>query len=301
MAEQKLIVTEIERSAIHDGPGLRTVVFLQGCPLSCYWCCNPETQSVRPVLLHDRNRCVGCGACTAVCPNAAVTIENGKAAVDRELCRACGACAAICPLGANSLSGKEMTVAEVLAVVAHDRAYFDATGGGLTLSGGEPLLQSAAPELLKQAKAAGISTAVETTACLSYEKLEAALPYIDRFYVDYKHPDAGALQRAANAFLPLIEENLRRLVRDGACVTLRTPVIPGFNDEETVLERCFAFAVSLGLREYVLLPYHSLGKGKYAKLDLPYSLGDLPILKPEDLAGAAQLGARMGLSVQIGG
>lgn len=181
MAEQKLIVTEIERSAIHDGPGLRTVVFLQGCPLSCYWCCNPETQSVRPVLLHDRNRCVGCGACTAVCPNAAVTIENGKAAVDRELCRACGACAAICPLGANSLSGKEMTVAEVLAVVARDRAYFDATGGGLTLSGGEPLLQSAAPELLKQAKAAGISTAVETTACLSYEKLEAALPYIDRF------------------------------------------------------------------------------------------------------------------------
>ena len=133
MAEQKLIVTEIERSAIHDGPGLRTVVFLQGCPLSCYWCCNPETQSVRPVLLHDRNRCVGCGACTAVCPNAAVTIENGKAAVDRELCRACGACAAICPLGANSLSGKEMTVAEILAVVARDRAYFDATGGGLTL------------------------------------------------------------------------------------------------------------------------------------------------------------------------
>ena len=99
----------------------------------------------------------------------------------------------------------------------------------------------------------------------------------------------------------MIEENLRRLVRDGARVTLRTPVIPGFNDEETVLERCFAFAVSLGLREYVLLPYHSLGKGKYAKLDLPYSLGDLPILKPEDLAGAAQLGARMGLSVQIGG
>lgn len=301
MDEPLLIVTEIERSAIHDGPGLRTVVFLQGCPLRCYWCCNPETQSARPVLLHDKKRCVGCGACLPACKSGAISLSGGRAQIDRAACVGCGCCASVCPMGVNAMSGKPMRLSDIMDVVRRDRAYYEATGGGLTLSGGEPLGQRAAVALLDMARSEGISAFVETTACVPWETLEAAMPVTDGFFVDYKHPDAAALQRATGAFLATVEENVRRLIRAGARVTLRTPVIPGFNDGEETLERCFAFARALGLSEYVLLPYHSLGRGKYEKLDRSYRLDGLPVMGSEALAPAAELGARMGLSVQIGG
>lgn len=301
MDKQTLIVTEIERSAIHDGPGLRTVVFLQGCPLHCFWCCNPETQSVRPVLLHDMKKCVGCGACIAVCPEGAISLRGGKAVIERVACRGCGNCVSACPVAANAMSGKEMSLTEILDVVNRDKAYYDATGGGLTLSGGEPLMQPAAVELLKQAKGGGLSTWVETTAFVPWEILQKAAEYTDGFYVDYKHPDADALRRATGAELLVIEANLRGLAELGANFTLRTPVIPGFNDDREVLKKCFAFAVSLGLERYVLLPYHSLGRGKYEKMDLDYSMDGVPNMLPGELADAAALGEPMGLHVQIGG
>ena len=301
MAENYLLVTEIERSAIHDGPGLRTVVFLQGCPLRCWWCCNPETQPAAPVLLHDLKRCVGCGACLPVCPNGALSLAEGKARVDRTRCRGCGGCVRACPTGANALSGRAMTPEAVLAEVLRDRAYYEATGGGLTLSGGEPLAQPAAADLAALARAAGLSVYAETTACLPWAALERAAPFIDGFYVDYKHPDADALYRATGARLDTVRDNVRRLLAAGARVTLRTPVIPGFNDGQEVLRGCFAFARELGLKEYVLLPYHSLGSGKYKKLDRTPPLEGVPVMKAEELAGAAELGAEYGLTVQIGG
>lgn len=301
MANQTLAVTEIERSAIHDGPGLRTVVFLQGCPLRCWWCCNPETQPARPVLLHDLKRCVGCGGCVPVCPQGALSLTGGKARVDRERCVGCGSCVEVCPVGANALSGKAMTIEEILAVVRRDKAYYDATGGGLTLSGGEPLLQSGAVELLKQAKEAGLSTWVETTACVPWERLAEAGAWLDGLYIDYKHPDAQALEGATGAKLALIENNLRRLAALGASLTLRTPVIPGFNDSPEVLGACFAFAQSLGRERYVLLPYHNLGSGKYQKLDLAPPLEGAPAMQPAALEWAVQVGAEYGLTVQIGG
>lgn len=301
MAEKTLLVTEIERSAIHDGPGLRTVVFLQGCPLRCFWCCNPETQPASPVLLHDTARCAGCGSCVPVCPHGVLSIKEGTAQVNRALCRGCGACAQVCPTGANTLSSRAMTPEEILAVVRRDADYYAATGGGLTLSGGEPLLWPAAIDLLAMAKAAGISTWVETTACLPWERLEAAAQLLDGLYVDYKHPDADALERATGARLPLLEENLRHLAAMGARFTLRTPVIPGFNDSEAALRGCFSIARALGREEYVLLPYHSLGAGKYKKLGLTPPLAQTPIMKPESLSGAVALGAEYGLRIQIGG
>lgn len=301
MAEKTLLVTEIERSAIHDGPGLRTVVFLQGCPLRCWWCCNPETQSLRPVLLHDPKRCVGCGGCVPACPRGAIALREGAPQTDRALCQGCGCCAQVCPVGANSLSSRAMTPQEILNVVRRDSAYYAATGGGLTLSGGEPLLQPAATALLSITKAAGISTFVETTACLPWQRLAEAAPFVDGFFVDYKHPDADALYQATGAQLALVEENLRRLTASGAQVTLRTPVIPGFNDSETALRGCFAFARALGRKEYVLLPYHSLGAGKYKKLGRTPPMADVPAMKPEELTGFVELGAAYGLRIQIGG
>lgn len=301
MDKQTLVVTEIERSAIHDGPGLRTVVFLQGCPLRCFWCCNPETQPMRPVLLHNRKKCVGCGACVAACPNGAIALAEGRAAVDRSVCQSCGNCVAVCPVAANAMSGKEMTLTDVLAVVCRDKAYYDATGGGLTLSGGEPLIQPAAVELLEQAKEAGLSTWVETTAFVPWQTLEKAMAYVDGFYVDYKHPDPDELRRGTGAELSLIEENLLNLSAAGVNLTLRTPVIPGFNDSREVLKGCFAFSRKLGLKTHVLLPYHSLGRDKYDKLGLGYAMDGVPNMLPAELQDAAELGRAMGLQVQIGG
>ena len=301
MDKRTLIVTEIERSAIHDGPGLRTVVFLQGCPLHCCWCCNPETQSVRPVLLHDKKKCVGCGACAAVCPHKAIRMQEGKTKVDRTSCQGCGNCVPVCQMAANAMSGKEMDFTDILNIVDRDRAYYDATGGGLTLSGGEPLMQAAVVGLLKLAKESGLSTWVETTAFVPWEVLEKAAEYVDGFYVDYKHADADALRRATGAELSVIESNLRRLAELNVNVTLRTPVIPGFNDDRETLKACFAFAGGLGLERYVLLPYHSLGRGKYEKLGLDYPMAGVPNMLLSELADAAILGESMGLHVRIGG
>ena len=296
-----MIVTEIERSAIHDGPGIRTVVFVSGCPLRCYWCCNPETQSGRPVLLHDDRLCVGCGACAKVCLQHAVRMEEGKPVIDRTRCIGCGQCAAVCPTGADTISGKEMTLSEILTEVRRDAAYYAATGGGMTLSGGEPLLQKGAPKLLQRVKAEGYSTAVETTACVPWESIEQAIAFTDHFHIDYKHANAVLLKEHTGGQLPLIEENIKKLCQRGAHVTLRTPVIPGFNADEVTLARCFQFAVSCGLTEYVLLPYHALGRGKYQKLDQHYAPGELRTLTAEDLAPYAALGTRIGLAVRIGG
>lgn len=301
MDDKTLTVTEIERSAIHDGPGLRTVVFLQGCPLRCFWCCNPETQPPRPVLLHDRKRCVGCGACASVCPRQAVSLQDGKPVTDRTVCAGCGRCVEVCPTGSNKLSGKEMALTDILDAVCRDRAYYEATGGGLTLSGGEPLRQKNAVELLRLAKERGLSTWVETTAFLPWPVLECAAAFTDGFYADYKHPDAAVLRRGTGAELSVIEKNLRRLAETGVELVLRTPVIPGFNADREILKKCFAFTASLGLKRHVLLPYHSLGRGKYDKLDLPYPMGDAANMQPTELDDAAELGRAMGLEIRIGG
>ena len=256
---------------------------------------------MQPVLLHDRRRCVRCGECVSACPAEALSSAEGAIRADRRRCVGCGGCVSVCPTGANALSGRSMTLSEIMAVVRRDLPYYRSTGGGLTLSGGEPLLQSAAAELLAMAREDGIFTCVETTAFVQWEALEAALPHTGRFFVDYKHPDAETLFRATGALLSTVEDNLRRLADTGAGVTLRTPVIPGFNDDPAVLERCFSFARSLGLSEYVLLPYHSLGREKYRKLDLPYAMEGVPVMNGDQLAPLAEEGTRMGFSVRIGG
>ena len=301
MDNRTLLVTEIERSAIHDGPGLRTVVFLQGCPLRCFWCCNPETRPAKPVLLHDHKKCVGCGACITCCPNAAISLSGGKAVVDRSLCRGCGNCVDICPVGANALSGREMPLADILNLVERDRAYYEFTGGGMTLSGGEPLMQPAAVALLKMAAERGISSWLETTAFVPKAVLEEAARYADGFYVDYKHPDADALRKATAAEIAVVEDNIRFLIEKGANVTLRTPVIPGFNDDREILLRCIAFSASLGLKKHVLLPYHNLGRGKYEKLDLDYPMESAANMLAAELEDMSAIGSDMGLEIQIGG
>ena len=296
-----LFVTQLERCAVNDGPGIRTVVFLQGCPMHCPWCCNPETQSFHPVLMQDRKICVGCGICMQNCAYGNVAIKDGKASFNRNACRLCGVCVDRCPLGALKFSSHTMTVEEILSVVERDRVYYEETGGGLTLSGGEPFLQSASVQLLKRAKESGLHTCVETTLFVPREILADAMPYVDLFYVDAKHPDGEKLQKITGANPERICGNLKFLKENGKDITLRTPVIPGFNREESVIRKLFSFALENGIKDYVLLPYHSLGIKKYDMLGMTYPMGETEVLNPGDLTEYRQIGESMGLKVRIGG
>ena len=297
--EETLLVSQIERCAVRDGPGIRTVVFLQGCPLHCLWCCNPETQSLSPVWMQDEALCRRCGECVGACPHGALKMtENGV--LPGESCIACGACAALCPAGAIRYSSRKMSVEEVLREVLRDKDFYQETGGGLTVSGGEPLLQKNVLTLLRRAGEEGLNVYVETTAHVGRERLEAALPFVDGWYIDYKHPDAQTLRQWTGADKALIESGIRFLRERGAQVTLRTPVIPGFNDSPEILERCYAFARSVGVESYILLPYHELGRKKYRMLRMDYSLRNARTLTEADLRSLQELGAKMSLSVSVG-
>lgn len=299
--KEQLLVTEIERAAFHDGPGIRTTVFMAGCPLRCPWCCNPETQQRKRILMHDIDRCIGCGNCVEVCPVGAATMQNGKPVFNRKTCNFCKECVNTCPVEALSLSGKYMTVEEIMKEVLRDRAYYEATGGGITLSGGEPFFQAwGALRLLTLAKQNGLHTAVETTAFVDTEVLSKALPLVDLFMVDIKHADAASLKTETGADLNTICRNVNMLVSLGADVLLRTPVIPEFNNSPDMIRSIFELDLQLGVNHAVLLPYHSLAKVKYKKLSLPYQLGDLAMISNTDLEPLAEIGRRMGLKVTIG-
>lgn len=249
------VIFDIQRFSLHDGPGIRTTVFFKGCDLRCLWCHNPESQSPTPELLFYEHLCVGCGACRTFC---------GKAFTPA--CTRRGDCAEVCRYGAREKSGRTVTVEETLATVLRDRRFYETSGGGVTLSGGEPLLQpDFAYALLSGLKAAGAHTAIETAAHVPRETLERALPMTDLVLCDIKGIDGDLHRQNTGVSNRRILENARFLMANAKALRFRFPYIPGFNDGEAEAVRAFTKGFELEL-----MPYHETGAGKYRALARPY-------------------------------
>ena len=283
------MLLRIEKSSMHDGAGLRTVVFLKGCNLRCRWCSTPESQRTEVELGFDAALCLGCGACANNCPGRALSRPaGGRIAVEPGRCRRCWLCRDICPQRALFYYGREASVAEVLDTVLKDEVFYFYSGGGVTVSGGEPLLQADfVTELLKRCKSQGLNTAVETNFCLPWSMAAQPLPYLDTLFVDIKHSDSGLHEQLTGAQNNAVLENIT--LADNSPlpfgIVIRLPLIPGLNDDEPNLSKTAALAASLTKLKYLeILPYHRLGSGAYAKLGRDYALQNLSAPGPAYVA-----------------
>ncbi len=297
-------VFNIQRYAVHDGPGIRTTVFLKGCPLQCLWCCNPESQHIEPVIVFWQDRCIDCGNCLAVCPSSAISddIDHHKR-IDTRQCDHCGLCVDQCYAGALEQVGKLRTARDILDGVEEDRSFYAESGGGMTLSGGEPLAQPGfAYHLLKGAQARGIGTALETSGFASWQVWKKLLPYLDLILYDLKEVDPVQHRHFTGVSNKLILENLKLLAQTGKPVIVRRPVIPGYNDNPQSIHALGRFVQELGtVSEIDLLPYHRMGQNKYKQLGQEYVMGDAPTMKDDEVTGLRDILVSYGLTVKIGG
>ena len=264
------IVFDIARFSLNDGPGIRTIIFLKGCPLRCVWCHNPESRKAAPELLFSPEKCIGCGECSSVCPHHAHESADGGHRLRRDLCTGCGKCADLCFSGALELAGRSRTAADILEEADRDSAYYG-NEGGLTLSGGEPLFQPEFTEaLLKGAKGRNWTTALETCGMAAPEIVDRMLPLTDHWLFDIKAVDDEKHRRFTGRSNEPILANLKRLDRAGAAIELRCPLIPGLNDSDADLRAIRNLADSLARRPAIHVePFHPFGRGKLTRLGLP--------------------------------
>jgi len=267
------LIFEVQRFSIHDGPGIRTTVFMKGCPLRCIWCHNPESAAPRPELSFVPSKCIGCGYCFRICPRGAHQMKEDQHVLDRGVCEVCGSCTDECYAQALEMVGHEATVGEVIDEVLRDQPFYETSSGGITLSGGEPTFQIEFTEaLLRISRSAGLHTCVETCGHAEYERLERILPLVDLFLYDVKETDPVRHAEFTGASNERILENLRRLHDDGAAIRMRCPLIPGLNDREDHFEALTALAESLPRIEGIeVMPYHPLGESKTERFGLDAS------------------------------
>jgi len=298
-----MIISNVQRFSVHDGPGIRTTVFFKGCNLRCDWCHNPEAILPDRQMQFFADRCIGCGACLAVCSQQAHRLTNGDRQFDRALCTTCGSCASVCYPKAMVPAGREMTVDQVMKEIVADKEFYESSGGGVTLSGGEPLVQlESALAILKACKAERIHTAIETNLAWPWSHVAATVPWTDLFMVDVKLMDASAHERWTGTSNEQILANARQLSAAGVPMIVRTPVVAGVNATTNQIGCIADFVASVGnVLYYELLPYHPLGTHKYAALGMDRPASEFNRLS-DGAMGQLMAEARMrGIEVRCAG
>lgn len=295
-------ISAIQRFSIHDGPGIRTVIFFKGCPFNCPWCSNPETRSAGHDIMHTITTCIQCGLCSNHCPSHCIGVIDGGFHIDRLRCTDCGTCAEICPTNSISIRGERRSASDLLEIIKADAMFYRRSGGGVTFSGGEPLLQAEfLSELAAACKSAGIRTATETTGCCSPEDLKRVMPYIDLFLYDLKIMDLEKHREITGVSNELIKENLQLLSEAGKEIVVRVPVIPGYTQARENLIAIAETARKANVKQINLLPYHNYGENKYAQLGKKYEMENIKPLTKEDLAEEKELFETYGFQVKLGG
>lgn len=295
-------IFNIQKFSVHDGSGIRTTVFLKGCPLKCLWCHNPESQNNKKQILYDMDKCNLCGTCVKVCPQNAIKIENNKLTTDYDKCNHCRQCEIYCIKGARQVVGKEYTVEEVLKEVMKDKVFYEESNGGVTISGGEPLVQINFVEgLLKKLKNENIHTAVDTCGAVNFENIQIVSQYTDLFLYDIKLMDDEKHKLFTGLSNKLILDNLKKLSIIHNNINLRMIIIEGVNSDESHIEKTIHFIKDLNIRKINLLPYHDIAKHKYKKLEIIYE--DEKMSKPcdEKMEHFKEMLEREGYEVKIGG
>ena len=294
------VIFDIKRYAVHDGPGIRSTVFLKGCPLRCAWCHNPEGISPAPQLASNPKCCIGCGACVAACPHGAIELSDAGPAIARERCDDCGQCARACPSEALVMRGETVTAEHVVAELAADRDFYDASGGGVTVSGGEPLMQAEFTRtILSGCRDLGLHTTLDAAGHGSPEALEMLLPFTDLILYDLKLIDQAALSLHTGADSRLILDNLVRCSDSGTPIIIRVPVIPGYTSAPENITAIAQFAAGLPVPPLAveLLGYHRFASAKYSALGMDYTLGGIEPPSAAMLKELADLVRASGLPV----
>lgn len=300
------LITHIQRYTLHDGPGIRTMIFFKGCDLICPWCSNPESQNKIQEIGFDFHKCKNCGRCAEVCPTGAIQLD-AKIRIDRNLCSLCGKCVRYCPNDAYKIYGQWMTVDELVESALKDRPFYEHSNGGITVSGGEATLQATFLEkFLKTCKSYQLHTALETHGAVAWPILQRLSQWLDLVLVDLKHMDNHKHLLGTGSDNAIILSNIYNLAfNENKKLALRIPLIPGYNDDDENIRQSIYFARSIqssgNLTTVNILPYHNYGRSKYASLDKVYTMDDTPIPEKESIDRIVNQFIEAGLPCQEGG